>query len=78
MSSDGYVSKLQGLSLRNVAITLYDGDKKIYSDFNLALKEFKGNKSYISVIKSKTNVLVSKTGIKVDDELEELANLIAY
>lgn len=52
--------------------------KKIYSDFNLALKEFKGNKSYISVIKSKTNVLVSKTGIKVEDELEELSNLIAY
>lgn len=52
--------------------------KKIYSDFNLALKEFKGSKSYVSVIKSKTNVLVSKTGIKVSDELEELANLIAY
>lgn len=33
VSSDGYVSKLQGLSLRNVAVTLYDGDKKIYSDF---------------------------------------------
>lgn len=33
VSSDGYVSNLQGLSLRNVAVVLYDGDKEIYSDF---------------------------------------------
>ena len=33
VSSDGYVSKLQGLSLRNISIKLLDNEKEIYSDF---------------------------------------------
>ncbi len=81
--SEGYIYYLSGLC----TIALVSKEKRdykneevesIYSDFNLALKEFKGNLSYTSVIKSKTNVLVSKTNIDVDDEkYEELANLIA-
>lgn len=33
VASNGYVPKLQGLSLKNIAIKLFDGDKEIYSDF---------------------------------------------
>lgn len=33
VSSDGYVSRLQGLSLKNVSIKLIDANKEIYSDF---------------------------------------------
>lgn len=33
VASNGYVPKLQGLSLKNIAIKLYDGNKEIYSDF---------------------------------------------
>lgn len=33
VASNGFVPKLQGLSLRNVAIKLLDGEKEIYSDF---------------------------------------------
>lgn len=33
VSSDGYVSRLQGLSLRNVAVKLLDGNREVYSDF---------------------------------------------
>ncbi len=31
--SDGYVTRLQGLSLKNVSVKLLDGEKEIYSDF---------------------------------------------
>lgn len=31
--SEDYIKDLMGLSLRNIAITAYSGDKKIYSDF---------------------------------------------
>lgn len=31
--SDNFIPKLQGLSLKNVAVTLFENDKKIYSDF---------------------------------------------
>lgn len=31
--SNNYIPKLQGLSLKNVAIRLYDGDNEIYNDF---------------------------------------------
>ena len=33
VASNGFVPKLQGLSLRNVAVRLLDGEKEIYSDF---------------------------------------------
>ena len=33
VSSDGYVTRLQGLSLKNVSVKLLDGEKEIYSDF---------------------------------------------
>lgn len=33
VSSDGYVSRLQGLSLKNISIKLIDANKEIYSDF---------------------------------------------
>lgn len=33
VASNGFVSKLQGLSLRNISIKLLDGEKEIYSDF---------------------------------------------
>ena len=33
VASNGFVSKLQGLSLRNISIKLFDGEKEIYSDF---------------------------------------------
>lgn len=33
VASNGFVPKLQGLSLRNISIKLFDGEKKIYSDF---------------------------------------------
>lgn len=33
VASNGFVPKLQGLSLRNISIKLLDGEKKIYSDF---------------------------------------------
>lgn len=32
-ASNGFIPKLQGLSLRNVSIKLFDGTKEIYSDF---------------------------------------------
>lgn len=33
IASNGFVPKLQGLSLRNISIKLLDGEKEIYSDF---------------------------------------------
>ena len=33
VASNGFVPKLQGLSLRNISIKLLDGEKEIYSDF---------------------------------------------
>ena len=33
VASNGFVPKLQGLSLRNISIKLFDGEKEIYSDF---------------------------------------------
>ena len=33
VASNGFVTKLQGLSLRNISIKLLDGEKEIYSDF---------------------------------------------
>ncbi len=33
VASNGFVPKLQGLSLRNISIRLFDGEKEIYSDF---------------------------------------------
>lgn len=33
VASNGFVPKLQGLSLRNVGVKLLDGEKEIYSDF---------------------------------------------
>lgn len=33
VASNGFVPKLQGLSLRNISIKLIDGEKEIYSDF---------------------------------------------
>lgn len=33
VASNGFVQKLQGLSLRNISIKLLDGEKEIYSDF---------------------------------------------
>lgn len=33
VASNGFVPKLQGLSLKNVAIKLFDGTKEIYNDF---------------------------------------------
>ncbi len=33
VASNGFVPKLQGLSLRNISIKLFDGEKEVYSDF---------------------------------------------
>jgi predicted Rossmann fold flavoprotein len=33
VTKEGYVPLLMGLSLRNVTLTIYDGNKKVYSDF---------------------------------------------
>ncbi len=33
VASNGFISRLQGLSLRNIAVHLYNGEKEIYSDF---------------------------------------------
>lgn len=33
VASNGFVPKLQGLSLRNISVTLFDGEKEVYSDF---------------------------------------------
>lgn len=33
VASNGFVPKLQGLSLRNISIKLFDGENEIYSDF---------------------------------------------
>lgn len=33
VASNGFIPKLQGLSLRNISIKLLDGEKEIYSDF---------------------------------------------
>lgn len=33
VASNGFVPKLQGLSLRNISIRLFDGEKEVYSDF---------------------------------------------
>ena len=33
VASNGFVPKLQGLSLRNISVKLFDGEKEIYSDF---------------------------------------------
>ena len=33
VASNGFVPKLQGLSLRNISIKLLDGEKEVYSDF---------------------------------------------
>ena len=80
--SEGYIYFLSGLCV----IALVSKEDRpfteeevegIYSDFNLSLKEFKSNRSYVSVIKTKTNILVGKTNIAVDENrFRELADLI--
>lgn len=82
--NEGYLYFLSALCA--IAIVSKEGREykkeeveKIYTDFNLALKEFKRNTPYNSVIKSKTNVLISKTRIKVEaDKFDKLADLITY
>ncbi len=80
--SDGYIYYLSALC--TVALVSEEGReyssdevKEIYNDFNLALKDFNRNQSFVKVIRSKTNMLVSKTGIHVDSEkYENLYNII--
>ena len=50
---------------------------EIYSDFNIALKDLSGS-SYVEVIKTKTNMLVNKTGVDVSSEYELLYDCAAY
>lgn len=53
--------------------------KEIYSDFNIALKEFGHKSNYEDVIKTKTNMLINKTKIAVDEEeFDLLSELIMY
>lgn len=74
--SDGYIYYLSALctiALVSEEEREYTKDEVegIYNDFNLALKDFSRNQSFVKVIKSKTNMLVSKTNIHVDSEKYE-------
>jgi len=80
--SDGYIYYLSALctiALVSEEEREYTRDEVegIYNDFNLALKDFNRNQSFVKVIKSKTNMLVSRTNVHVDSErFENLYNLI--
>ncbi len=80
--SDGYIYYLSALctiALKCQSEREYTTEEveSIYNDFNLALKDFNRNQSFVKVIKSKTNMLVSKTNVHVDSEkYENLYNLI--
>lgn len=80
--SDGYIYYLSALctiALVSEEEREYTKDEVegIYNDFNLALKDFNRNQSFVKVIKSKTNMLVSKTNIHIDSEkYENLYNLV--
>lgn len=50
----------------------------IYSDFNIALSKFKDTRSYADVIKTKTNTLINKSGIEVDNRFDLLSACISY
>ena len=49
----------------------------IYSNFNIALRDFRYGSNYEAVIKSKTNTLVNKTNVDVPPELSRLYDCIA-
>ena len=80
--SDGYIYYLSALctiALVSEEEREYTRDEVegVYNDFNLALKDFNRNQSFVKVIKSKTNMLVSRTNVHVDSErFENLYNLI--
>lgn len=47
----------------------------IYSDFNIALREISSSSSYMDVIRSKTNALVTKTGVEIPVEYAQLYDI---
>ena len=80
--SDGYIYYLSALckiALVSEEEREYTKDEveEIYNDFNLALKDFSRNQSFTKVIKSKANMLVSKTNVHINSEkYENLYNLV--
>lgn len=48
--------------------------RDVYSDFNIAIRELGEASSYFEVIRTKTNTLVSKSGIDIPPELVQLYN----
>lgn len=78
--NEGYLYCLSGLSkmalaMRDENAITEDAVLEIYSDFDISLQQ-NHKSSYVDTIRSKTIILVAKSGIPVPDSLEELSYVV--